>query len=267
MGIRLVVSPSSLFWDTVLLVRLPHPLTYCHSSLPYPFDSFHPKRLNSSRIASFIFYLPRDASFWILNWIKKRFKVSLSLCCKFLLENSYFFIDPHFYERRARNLSRRGFDTWDTTKGTRPIVHPLTRGKQSATVSLRLLIGFPSFRRPWKVGVGRVAWHGESGHGWKRETSVVRIDSTGYSTSSKRGSYSESPIMLGSIGDCELSIPIQESLLRVCVYIYLYIRACRCLGTSCVQQSPASTVHCYFNRHRHASPNGFPVYFDQFTGR
>lgn len=34
--------------------------------------------------------------------------------------------------------------------------------------------------------------------------------------------------MLGSIGGCELSIPIQESLLRVCVcvhiYIYLYTR-------------------------------------------
>lgn len=72
---------------------------------------------------------------------------------------------------------------------------------------------------------------------------MVRIDSTGYSTSSKRGSYSESPIMLGSIGGCELSIPIQESLLRVCVYTYIYIctRVC-CLGTSCVQQSSTSAV-------------------------
>lgn len=73
---------------------------------------------------------------------------------------------------------------------------------------------------------------------------MVRIDSTGYSTSSKRGSYSESPIMLGSIGGCELSIPIQESLLRVCVYTYIYIfvHACCCLGTSCVQQSSTSAV-------------------------
>lgn len=31
--------------------------------------------------------------------------------------------------------------------------------------------------------------------------------------------------MLGSIGGCELSIPIQESLLRVrvCVHIYIYL--------------------------------------------
>lgn len=33
-------------------------------------------------------------------------------------------------------------------RGTSPVVHPLTRGKQLATVSLRLLIGFRSFRRP-----------------------------------------------------------------------------------------------------------------------
>lgn len=75
---------------------------------------------------------------------------------------------------------------------------------------------------------------------------MVRIDSTGYSTSSKRGLYSESPIMLGSIGGCELSIPIQESLLHVCVcthiYIYIFVHACCCLGTSCVQQSSTSAV-------------------------
>lgn len=172
MGIRLVVSPSSLFWDTVLLVRLPHPLTYCHSSLPYPFDSFHPKRLNSSRIASFIFYLPRDASFWILNWIKKRFKVSLSLCCKFLLKNSYFFIDPHFYERRARNLSRRGFDTWDTRKERVPSCIHLRVANNRPRLACDYWSDSQAFvgREKWALAVsrdtGRVATAERGKHRW-----------------------------------------------------------------------------------------------------
>lgn len=87
---------------------------------------------------------------------------------------------------------------------------------------------------------------------------MVRIDSTGYSTSSKRGSYSESPIMLGSIGGCELSIPIQESLLRVrvCVHIYIYIYICtRVLLSWNVVRATIIHVRCYFNRHRQM---GFP---------
>lgn len=83
---------------------------------------------------------------------------------------------------------------------------------------------------------------------------MVRIDSTGYSTSSKRGSYSESPIMLGSIGGCELSIPIQESLLRVCVYTYIYI-CTRVLLSWNVVRATIIHVRCYFNRHRQM---GFP---------
>lgn len=83
---------------------------------------------------------------------------------------------------------------------------------------------------------------------------MVRIDSTGYSTSSKRGSYSESPIMLGSIGGCELSIPIQESLLRVYVYTYIYI-CTRVLLSWNVVRATIIHVRCYFNRHRQM---GFP---------
>lgn len=60
--------------------------------------------------------------------------------------------------------------------------------------------------------------------------------------------------MLGSIGGCELSIPIQESLLRVCVYTYIYI-CTRVLLSWNVVRATIIHVRCYFNRHRQM---GFP---------